>query len=105
MPLLPADEHSALNAPIFSEPARPVLGRESGAAAAERFEAAVSALIEAERVHDTLVIISHGTVIALLVAAHNPVDGLWLWKELSCASFVVLTNPGFKLVGGVACSR
>jgi broad specificity phosphatase PhoE len=101
LPLLPAGEHAALNAPIFSEPDRQVLGRESGAAALRRFEAALAALVDAERAPGTLVIISHGTVIALLVAAHNDVDGFHLWRELSCASFVVLTYPGFGLTSPV----
>jgi broad specificity phosphatase PhoE len=101
LPLLPANEHTALNAPIFSDLSRRVLGRESGAEAMQRFRAAVVSLIDANRLSEPLVIISHGTVIALLVSAHNDVDGFQLWRELSCASFLVVTYPGFKLVSGV----
>jgi broad specificity phosphatase PhoE len=101
LPLLTADEHAALNAPIFRDLARPVLGRESGADALRRFEAALVSLVDARQTDETLVIISHGTVIALLVSAHNDVDGFQLWRELSCASFVVLTYPGFELASGV----
>lgn len=101
LPILPASEHASLNAPIFSEPTRRVLGRESGAEAARRFEAALTGLLDTERAHDKLAIISHGTVIALLVATHNPVDGFQLWSELGCAAFVAVTYPGFGLVGGI----
>jgi broad specificity phosphatase PhoE len=101
LPLLPTAEHAALNAPIFSDPTRRVLGRESGAEALQRFRSALGALIASEPSPEPLVIISHGTVISLLVAAHNAIDGFQLWRELSCASFVVLGHPGFKLVSGV----
>jgi broad specificity phosphatase PhoE len=101
LPLLRASEHAALNSPIFSDPARRVLGSESGAEALRRFEAAVVALLGATRTPEPLVIISHGTVIALLVSAHNDVDGFQLWRELECASFVVLSYPGFELASGI----
>jgi len=105
LPLLTSNEHARLNAPIFTQPTRRVLGRESGAEAARRFEAALAALLETERSSETLGIISHGTVIALLIAAHNRLDGFELWKELSCTAFVVVTYPGFGLVGGVRAPR
>jgi broad specificity phosphatase PhoE len=101
LPLLPASEHAALNAQIFSDPSRRVLGRESGAEARSRFETTVTALARSERMPGPLVIVSHGTVIALLVSAHNDTDGFQLWRELSCSAFVVVTYPGFELVSGV----
>jgi broad specificity phosphatase PhoE len=101
LPILPASEHAALNARIFSDPERRVLGRESAAEALQRFSGALSALLAAEPSRDPLVIVTHGTMISLFVAAHSDVDGFQLWRELSCPSFVVLTYRGFALVSGV----
>lgn len=97
LPILPADEHVRLNARIFESPAEPVLGRESALGALQRFASAVeSAISEADQ--PTLVAITHGTVISLLVAAHNPVPPLDFWQRLTCGSFVVLAVPGFRLL-------
>lgn len=101
LPLLSVGDHAALNAKIFSDLSRVVIGRESGALALQRFRTALSALVEPATTRDPLVVITHGTVISLLVSAHNDVDGFQLWRELSCASFVVLSYPGFRLVSGV----
>ncbi len=98
LPLLSRAEHAALNAPVFAEPARRVLGRESGAAALKRFYAALTmALADTPEDHH-LVAVTHGTVIALLVAAHNRVDGFELWRRLACPSIVVLGLPQLELL-------
>jgi broad specificity phosphatase PhoE len=78
-----------------------VIGRESGVEALERFGAGLHAALAASRGDVPLVVVTHGTVIALFVSAHNAVAGLSLWTELSCGSFVVLGFPRFDLVGGV----
>jgi broad specificity phosphatase PhoE len=98
LPLLSASEHAALNAPIFAEPERAVLGKESGAAALRRFSAAVTAALEDTPEDQHLVAVTHGTVIALLVAAHNRIDGYELWQRLACPSLVVLGLPDLDLV-------
>lgn len=97
LPLLGAAEHRRLNAAIFEDLSRVVLGRESGAGALARFSEAVAAALDAAADASTLVAVAHGTVIALFVAAHNDVDAFGLWTRLQCPSFVVLTVPGFRL--------
>jgi broad specificity phosphatase PhoE len=96
LPLMSKPEHERENASIFADLTRPVLGAESGRDALDRFSAAIGAEL-AQTVADSLVVIAHGTVIALFVAAHNQVDAFELWRELACPSFVVLDVPSLSL--------
>jgi broad specificity phosphatase PhoE len=97
LPIMEPARHRELNRPLFREPDRAVFGSETANAALCRFQAAI--LIEANRCAPaSLVAISHGTVIALLVAMHNSVDGFELWSEFGCGEFVVLEMPSFRLV-------
>ena len=84
------------NAAIFDDPAQRVLGAESGRDALDRFSAAIRAELD-RTAEQSLVVITHGTVIALFVAAHNPVNAFELWRDLDCASFVVLDGRSFSL--------
>lgn len=96
LPLVSKAEHERQNAPIFADLTRPVLGAESGRDALNRFSAAVGAEL-ARTVAQSLVVITHGTMISLFVAAHNQVDAFELWRELTCPSLVVLDVPSFSL--------
>jgi broad specificity phosphatase PhoE len=98
LPFLTPEEHAAINAPIFEQPSRRVLGEESGVDALARFNLALTTLIAETPEDRHLVAVTHGTVIALLVAAHNRVDGFQLWRQLTCPSFVVLAWPNLELL-------
>lgn len=97
LPLMSREDHRRLNAAIFSDPDRPALGTESAAAALARFGRGIHAAIEESGAVETLVVITHGTVLTLLTAAHNDIDPLELWSRLACPSYVVLLLPGFRL--------
>lgn len=101
LPLMPAAEYAQLNARIFDDLSTAVIGNESGAQALARFTAGIRKVLEGVPDTESLVVVTHGTVISLLVSAHNDVDPMDLWKRLKCPSFVVLTLPTFKLVGVV----
>lgn len=101
LPILPAPEHERLNARLFVEYDRPVLGQESAHDARDRFAAAVSKELQ-RTTEDSLVVVAHGTVIALLVSACNDVDAFDLWKRLQCPSFVVLDAASLTLLEVVA---
>jgi broad specificity phosphatase PhoE len=45
-----------------------------------------------------VIVIAHGTVIALFVAYYTSLPVLPLWRRLGLPSFVVLTLQGFGLV-------
>jgi broad specificity phosphatase PhoE len=96
-PILSRAEHAAHNAGLFAQPARAVVGNESAEQALARFESALAAALLDTPAGEPLVVVTHGTVIALLVAAHNPVDGFALWQRLQCPSFVVLLAAGYRL--------
>jgi 2,3-bisphosphoglycerate-dependent phosphoglycerate mutase len=90
MPIVTPEEHTRLNAPIFTTRALPMLGRESADAALARFSAAIDRSLAPLPPGHTLVVIAHGTVIALLVAQQTGRDAFELWKRLECADWFEL---------------
>ncbi len=78
-----------------------MLGVETARGALGRFSAALGSQT-AQTDEQTLVVITHGTVISLFARAHNEVDPLGLWKRLSCPSFVVMEVPTFALIEVIA---
>ena len=88
LPILTAIDHEALNERLFVDFDEPVLGIESARAARHRFDRAVRDLLPTD--DRTLVVVAHGTVISLLVSAHNPIDAFRFWRALKCSSFAVL---------------
>jgi broad specificity phosphatase PhoE len=90
LPILSRGGHEALNARVFQEFDRPVIGRESAAAALQRFDVAVRQRLGPPFEHN-IVVVAHGTVISLFVAAANPsIDAFALWRRLQCPSYVIL---------------
>ena len=90
LPVLSRGGHEALNARVFQEFDRPVIGRESAAAALQRFDVAVRQRV-GPPFERTVVVIAHGTVISLFVASVNPsIDAFALWRRLRCPSYVIL---------------
>lgn len=97
-PILAREAYIAHNAQLFADPTKAVVGTESAERALSRFEVAIGAAVSAAITTEHLVVIAHGTVIALFVAAHNPVDALSLWQRLSCPSLIVLSIPDYALL-------
>jgi broad specificity phosphatase PhoE len=95
LPMMTPEAHQQFNARLFAEYDRAVVGAESARAAADRFRGALTRT--AATATGNLVVITHGTVISLFVAEHNPVDPFDLWRRLTCPSFVVL-DDGYRLV-------
>jgi broad specificity phosphatase PhoE len=77
---------------FFARPSEVILGEESAAAALDRFSAAVDRVVVAHP-GSTIVIVAHGTVIALYVASLTGQDGFQLWRSLDLPSCVVLSLP------------
>jgi len=100
LPILSPAEHERVNAAIFTDRDRAALGNESAEAALARFSHAVIAERDRARADGRhLIVITHGTVIALFVAAHNVIDPFALWKRLQCPALVVLDATTLALAG------
>jgi broad specificity phosphatase PhoE len=88
-PILSPEDHAALNERLFVEFDRAVAGIESARSALDRFSVAVERALATSA--GSIVVITHGTVIALFVASTNPsIDAFELWNQLRCPSYVVL---------------
>jgi broad specificity phosphatase PhoE len=84
-------------ASLFARPQVLIFGRETAASALTRFDAAVRDVLAAAPPENDVIVVSHGTVISLFVAAHAGTDGLALWKQLGLPSFVVLDRATLAL--------
>lgn len=99
---------------FFERPEELVMGAETAAQAADRFTAAVDALMEEpagqgdrgsqralavdEAGEGATVVVAHGTVIALYLARRAGLDGHATWKRLGLPSYAVLDWPGGGLL-------
>ena len=82
---------------LFAAPNELVLGHETAAAALARFEQAVKVAID-DAPDPNVVIVSHGTVISLLVARRSGLDPMELWMGLTTPCYLVLELPSFNLL-------
>lgn len=81
---------------FFQMPHEVVYGRESADDAHTRFRAALIRLLR-EHPAGTLAVVTHGTVMALLLARANRRDPFALWLELASPSFAVVDAGTFAL--------
>jgi broad specificity phosphatase PhoE len=82
---------------FFDEPSRLVFGLESADQALARFSAAVTAILGC-RPRGSIVIVAHGTVIALWATSLIGGDPFAFWKRMGMPSFMVFSRPGLELV-------
>lgn len=85
---------------FFDSPLELVVGTETAQAALQRFEVAVRALAS-ETPDQRAAVVTHGTVLSLLVAKHNPIAPFDFWKSLALPSYVRLDRSSFALDGPV----
>jgi len=82
---------------LFARPHDRVFGRETAADALARFDAAVGRLLASRGPEEDVIVVTHGTVISLFVAAHTGEDGFGLWSRLGLPSLVVLRRADLSL--------
>ncbi|MGH6986853.1 MAG: histidine phosphatase family protein [Caulobacteraceae bacterium] len=87
-----------LIAEFFDRPDERVIGAETAAEALQRFEQAVRS-IAAEAPEETIAIVTHGTVLTLLIAKHNRVSPWTFWASLGLPSCVLIDASSFRLEG------
>lgn len=91
------DEWHANVQRFFDHPDELVLGEETAAHAAERFTAAVQAVLT-RYADGTVAIVCHGTVISLYAARVAGIEPYPLWRRLGLPSFVALSRPEMEIV-------
>jgi broad specificity phosphatase PhoE len=85
---------------FFERPADIIIGDETANAALRRFAEAI-ADISSEGQGQNLAVVTHGTVISLFVAHHNPVRPFDLWAALGLPSYLLLDPASFSFDGEV----
>jgi broad specificity phosphatase PhoE len=86
-----AAEWGAAVATFFARPDELVLGSETARQAQRRFGAAVESLLH-QHPEGNLIIVTHGTVLTLLLWQYNPdLDPFLIWKSLALPCFFVLS--------------
>ena len=87
---LPAAEFQASVAALLTRPGERVFGRETGREAALRFGRALATL---NTPGATTVVVTHGSVLTLFLAAQGLVDPLPFWRALGLPALVALRWP------------
>jgi broad specificity phosphatase PhoE len=102
--MLDRDEYRRRVEALFTAPESQAFGPESAAQALIRFSSAVDGLLDREPAGN-LIVVTHGTVLALFAGARAGVDPWSLWQRLTLPSAVVLSLPGFRLEQVIADPR
>jgi broad specificity phosphatase PhoE len=82
---------------VFARPDEVVLGTESAHEACDRFEAAVRHQA-ALRPGENLILATHATVMALLLARHNGFEAFEFWRTIRMPDAIVVSLPDFRLL-------
>jgi broad specificity phosphatase PhoE len=99
--IIPLDQIEPLFSDFFARPDHVVVGNETACAARDRFSNAVEKIVEAQQ-DGNVVLVAHGTVITLFVAAHNDVDPFMFWRQLGLPSVVTLALPEYRMLDVIA---
>lgn len=91
-----ADFRAAVRS-VLLHPDALMLGEETGRAAADRFQAAVEGLL-ARYPDETMVVVTHGTVLSLYLARAADVEPVEFWEVLGMPAYVVLSRPDLRLL-------
>ncbi len=82
---------------FFAQPDEIVFGRESAATALQRFSASLQAAIS-RFPRETVVVVSHGTVLSLWAAAMSGDEPFQIWKRLGMPAALVYSRPNLEIV-------
>lgn len=84
---------------FFNQPKKRVYGNESAHEALARFSQAIDQVWAVMPPDESAIVVAHGTVITLYVAAHHRMDPFAFWKSLKLPSAVALTRKVNSLLG------
>ena len=88
----------ATMARFFAAPEELIYGRETAAQARARFTAAVSRIIAQAAADRDIMVVTHGTVMALYLASVTGDDAHTLWREQALPCYAALALPELRLV-------
>ena len=91
VPLMPKEQFSAKMEVFFSKPDQLVLGTEKAVQARGRMVTAIDEVIKAG--HSDSIVVTHGTVMTLYMAAVAGVRSFCFWRQLGLPSYVALSTP------------
>jgi broad specificity phosphatase PhoE len=94
--LLSRQDFETAVADFFAQPEALVFGLETAFQAQQRFEKAITEILECYP-DQTVAVVAHGRVITLFLAQKLRLEPFPLWKRLGLPSFVALQLPDFKL--------
>ncbi len=97
VPMMASREFISLMALFFKQRTRLVLGLETAAQATTRITDAVDGLLLAHP-QGNLAVVTHGTVLALLVAERAHEDAFGVWRRMALPSYAVFNVPEWDLV-------
>ena len=95
---LEKERFEAAVAHFFSHPEALVLGNETADQAHRRFSQGVAGVL-ARYPSANVALITHGTVMSLFVSRLTALEPFSLWKQLGLPSWIILSHPGFELMG------
>jgi len=85
---------------MFAEPEILSFGKETAYEAGQRFNRAVQSLLQ--RYPDQgLLIVSHGTVMAMFAAIHSNIDPHASWQRIGLPGALIFTRPPKHLIGNL----
>lgn len=97
VPMMPSRDFISSMALFFRDRGRLVLGRETAQQVADRFSRAVASVLESQATGNVIVV-THGTSLALFAADHGAGDAFQLFRRLGLPSFVSFSCPDFKVL-------
>ncbi|MGH2517776.1 MAG: histidine phosphatase family protein [Ktedonobacterales bacterium] len=97
VPLLGKDQFAATMARFFRRQKELVFGDETAAQARNRFAAAIETVVRMAHGKGDLLVVTHGTVLTLFVAAHNPIEPFTFWRGLALPDLIALRLPDYTL--------
>lgn len=101
VPHLRTSDFLSLMAQVFRRKDELVLGEETASAALQRFTRAVEAVC-AKHAQGDLIVVAHGTVIALFLESISQEDGYRIWREMGLPSYAVVETQPWRMLQMVA---
>ena len=101
VPHLRTSDFLSLMAQVFKRREELVLGEESASAALQRFTGAMEAVCTMHPQGD-LIVVAHGTVIALFLESISQEDGYRIWREMGLPSYAVVETSPWRMLRVVA---